>query len=71
MQLCSVQYSTGKKDLKLLEDRQNNGQIQTCILYGVSQPVIVISVENKRANFSSVTDSDPFLSALLIFLMDC
>lgn len=30
-----------------------------------------ISVENKRANFSSVTDSDPFRSALLIFLMDC
>lgn len=32
---------------------------------------MLISVENRMANFSSVTDSDPFLSALFILLMDC
>lgn len=32
---------------------------------------MVISVVKSKANFSSVTDSEPFLSARLIFLMDC
>lgn len=51
--------------------KKTNTLGRTSILYGVSQPVMVISVEKNRANFSSVTDSVPFLSALLIFLMDC
>ena len=45
-------------------------QSATCILKGASQPVMLISVEKRRANFSSVTDSVPFRSALLIFLTD-
>lgn len=32
---------------------------------------MVISEVKSKANFSSVTDSEPFLSARLIFLMDC
>ena len=31
---------------------------------------MVISAEKRSANFSSVTDSEPFLSARLIFFMD-